>query len=179
MCALIALSWFFWQHLHAACIGQRAAARPVWVLLTAGATHGHPLQLGRCIESLLLTMVRAMRFGTLVPRFFADPPTHSANIRWGLPRTGRCRFLSGQRVRQKVLASTGGFWLDHVPLSLSHELSFLWRSCHYSLCPSNLGTGTCHWCLAFWDVRHLSSDLVPACFPFAFDPFQLRAINFF
>jgi len=60
-----------------------------------------------------------------------------------------------------------------------HVLPVLWRSCHHSPCPSNLGTGTRHWCLAFWDVRHLSSDLVPACFPFTFDPCQLRARKFF
>ena len=34
---------------------QRAAARLAWVLLTAGGTHGHPLWLGRCIESLQLS----------------------------------------------------------------------------------------------------------------------------
>ena len=33
--------------------------------------------------------------------------------------------------------------------------------------PSDLGASTRHCCLAFWDVRHLSSDLVPACLPFA------------
>ena len=53
---------FFGRHFHAACIGQRATAGPAWVLLTVGGTHGHPLQLGRCIESLWMTMVRAMRF---------------------------------------------------------------------------------------------------------------------
>jgi len=38
-------------------------------------------QMGRCLESLRLTMVRATRFYTLVPKFLADPPTHSATIR--------------------------------------------------------------------------------------------------
>jgi len=56
-------------------------------------------------------MVCEMRFYTLVPRFSADPSIPSATIRWGLPRTGRRRFLSGQTVRQKVLASAFGFWL--------------------------------------------------------------------
>jgi len=41
-----------------ACIGQHAAARPAWVLLTAGGTHGHPLQLGMYMESLHLTIMR-------------------------------------------------------------------------------------------------------------------------
>jgi len=100
----------------------------------------------------------------------ADPPTHSATIRGGLPRTASCRFLSVRRVPQKVLASAGVFWLDHVPLSPFHGLPLLWRSCHPFPCPSNLGTGTCHWCLAFRDFHHLSPDLVPACFPFASDP---------
>jgi len=111
-------SIIFWWHHHAACIVQRAAARPAWVLLTAGGTNGHPLQLGRFIESLWLTIVRSMNFYTLVPKFFADPPTHSATIWWGLPRTGRSRILSVQRVQQKILASASGLWLDHVPLSL-------------------------------------------------------------
>ena len=53
-------------------------------------------------------------FYLLVPRFFADPPTHSATIWWGLPRTG----LSVQRVWQKNLASAGGFWLGHAPILL-------------------------------------------------------------
>jgi len=39
------------------------------------------LQLGRYAESLQLTMVRAKHFYMLVPRFSADPPTHSATIR--------------------------------------------------------------------------------------------------
>ena len=124
-------------------------------------------------------MVRAMRFYTLVPTFFADPPTHCATIRWGLLRTGRRRFHSVRRVWQKVLALAGGFWLVHVPLSLFHGLLLLWCSCHHSPCPSNVGTGMCQWCLAFWDVRHLSSDLVPACFSFAFDPCQFQARKFF
>jgi len=124
-------------------------------------------------------MVRAMRFYTLIPRFFADPRTHPATIRWGLPRTGRWKFLSVRKVRQKVLASAGGFWLDHVPLSFFHELPVLWRSRHHFPCPSILGTGTRHWCLAFWDVRHLCSDLLPAWFPFAFDPCQLRSESYF
>jgi len=47
----------------------------------ARGTHGHPLQLKRYIDSLQLTMVRAMRLYTLVPRFSADPPTRSAAIR--------------------------------------------------------------------------------------------------
>jgi len=51
------------------------------------------------------------------------------------------------------------------PPSPFHGLPVLWRSSHHFLCPSNLGIGTRHWCLAFWDVRHLSSHLVPACFP--------------
>jgi len=68
--------------------------------------------------------------------------THPATIRWGLPRTGRRRLLSLKRVRQKVLASAGGFWLDQVPLSLFHGLPLLWRSCHHFPCLSNLGTGT-------------------------------------
>ena len=62
-------------------------------------------------------MVCAMRFYMLVPRFFADPATHSATIQQGLPRTGRRRFFSVRRVRQKFWASVGGFWLDHVPPS--------------------------------------------------------------
>jgi len=32
----------------------------------AGGTHGHPLPVGRYLESFQLTMVRAMRFYTLV-----------------------------------------------------------------------------------------------------------------
>ena len=154
---------------HTLMIGQRAAARPAWVLLTAGGNHGHPLQLGRYTASLHLIMVRAMRFYTLVPRFSADPPTHFATIRWGLHRTRRRYFLSVRRVRQKVLASAGGFWLDRVPISPFHGLPLLWRSCHNFPCPSNLVTGTRHWCLEFWDVCHLSSDLVLAWFPCASD----------
>jgi len=72
MCVLFALAYFaicasrvFPRHRHAACIFQRAAARPAWVLLTAGGSHGHPLQLGRYIKSLQLTMVRAMRSFTI------------------------------------------------------------------------------------------------------------------
>jgi len=49
-------------------------------LLETAGTHGHPVQLGKCIESLQLTMVRAMRFYTLLPRSFVDPRTHSATI---------------------------------------------------------------------------------------------------
>ena len=60
-----------------------------------------------------------------------------------------------------------------------HVLPLLWRSCHHSSCPSNLGTSTRHSCLAILDVRHLSSDLVPECFPFAFEPCQLQASKFF
>jgi len=144
MCVVIALTFFFLTNLHAARIGQHAAERPVWVLLTAGST----LQLGRHIQKLHLTMVRAMRFHTLVPRFSVGPPTYSATIRWRLPRTRRHWFLSiMQRVRQIFLASAGGFGLDRVPLSLFHGLPFLWHSCHHFSCLSNLGTGTRHWCL--------------------------------
>jgi len=123
-------------------------------------------------------MVRVLRYYTLVPSFFADPLTHSVTIWWGLPRTRRRRFLTVRRVQQKVLASAGGFWLGHVLLSLFDVLPLLWCSCHHSSCPSNLGTSTCHWCPAFWDIHHLSSDLVPACFPFAFNACQSRARKF-
>jgi len=124
-------------------------------------------------------MVRTMRLNMLVPRFLVDPPTHSATIQWGLSRSGRHWFLSVRRVWQKVLASAGVFWLGHVPLSLFHVLPLLWCSCHHSSWPSNLGTCTRHWGLKFWDVLHLSSDLVSACFPVTFNPCQLRVRNFF
>jgi len=114
MCVLTALAYFLFTTSSCRMHCQRATARPVWVILTAGGIHGHPLQLGRCTESLRLTMVRAMRLYTHVPRFFADPPTHSATIRRGLPRTGGRRLLCVRRVRQKVLASAGGFWLGHI-----------------------------------------------------------------
>ena len=123
ICVLIALAFFFKHHLNAACTGQRAVASPVWVLLTAGGTLGHPLQLWKYKESLHLTMARAMRFYTIVPRFSADPRTHSTNIRWGLPRTGRRRFISGRRVRQK--SSGVSRWL----LIRSHaNFSFSWTT---------------------------------------------------
>ena len=98
--------------------------------------------------------VRAMRFYTLVPRFSADPLTDSATIRWGLPRTGRRQFLAARRVRQKVLESAGCSWLDRVPLSLFkfHGVHLLWCSCDLFKCPSNLSTGTRHWCLEFGDI---------------------------
>ena len=70
-----------------------------------------------------------------------------------------------RKVRQKVLASAFNFWLDRVPVSLFHGISFFWRSCHHFPCPSNLCTSTCHWCIEFWDVRHLSSDSVRRAFP--------------
>jgi len=82
MCVLIALAYLFLQDFHAACIRQleRAAARLAGVLLTAGGTHGHPLQSGRCIESLQMTMVRVMRFYSLVPGSSADPLTYFATV---------------------------------------------------------------------------------------------------
>jgi len=46
-----------------------------------GGTHGHPLWMESCIESLQLTMVCAMHFYPLVPRTSADPPTHSVTIK--------------------------------------------------------------------------------------------------
>jgi len=72
-------------------------------------------------------------------------------------------------------------WLDRVSLSpaLFHGPPLLWRSCHHFPWPSNLGTSTRHWRLEFWDVRHLSSDLVPACFSFNSDPCQSRVRKFF
>ena len=147
-----------------------------------GRGHSWPLSAaGKVYRKLRLTMVRAMRFYTLVPRFLADPPIYSATIRWGLPRARRRRFLSVRRVRQKVLASAGGFW------SCYSRFFTYYLSCgaHVTIppaispCPGNLGTGTRDWCLAFWDVCHLPSDLVPACFPFAFDPFHYEQESFF
>ena len=72
------------------------------------------------------------------------------------------RFLSVRTVRQKVLTSAGGIWLDRepVPLSLFYGPPLLWCSCHHFPCPSNTGTGTCHSCLEFWNVRYSSSNLV-------------------
>jgi len=176
MCVLTALAYLFLQHLHAACIFQRDAAKLAWVFLTVEGTHGHPLRLARCRESFAVDHSICHAFYTLLRRSSADPPTHSATIRWGLPRTGRRRFLSMQRVRQEVLASAGGFWLDRMARSLFHRLPLLWLSCHHFR--SNLGTSTRHWCPGVWDVRHLSSDLVPVCFPFAFRPCQWRARKF-
>jgi len=98
-----------------------------------------------------------------------DLPTHFTSILWGLRRTGRCRFLPVRRVRQKVMKSAGGFWLDCVPFFFLNRLPLWWRSCHSFPCPSNSGTGTRHWFLEFWDVCHLSSDLLPVCIPFASD----------
>ena len=68
-------SIIFLRHLHAASISQRAAARPAWILLTAGGTHGHPLQSGRCVQShevcgwpyVPCVFIRLYR------EFFADP----------------------------------------------------------------------------------------------------------
>ena len=40
-----------------------------WSVESSGGTHTNPLQLGRCTESLQLTMVRAMRFYMLVSIF--------------------------------------------------------------------------------------------------------------
>jgi len=73
-------SIIFLQHHHAACICLRAAAGLARALLMAGDTLGHPLRLGRCIESLQLTVIRAMRFYALVHRSSADPTNHSATI---------------------------------------------------------------------------------------------------
>ena len=69
-------------------------------------------------------------------------------------------FCAKTSAESSQLASAGDFWLGHVPLSIFHVLPLLWHSCHYSPCPSNLGTRTHHWWLAFWDVCHLSSDLL-------------------
>ena len=151
MCVLSALAYSFLQHLHAACIGQRAAARPVWVLLMEGGTHGHHLQLWRYI-------------------------LHREFVR---PFDEDCRELEANsflcKEFGKKFASACGFWMDRVPLSRFHGPHLLWRSCQCLLWPSNLGTGTYYWCLEFWDVRYLSLVLVPACLHFASDPCQLRA----
>jgi len=117
-----------------------------------GRGHSWPpwhLRLGRCIETQQLTMVRAMRFYTLVPRTSADHPTHRATIQWGLPRTVRRRFLSVRRVWQKLIASVSGFWLEYVPLFPFQRLPLVWRSCDHFPCPSNLDTSTRHSCLKF------------------------------
>jgi len=99
-----------------------------WVLLTAGATNGHPLWLETCIQSVQLTTVRAMCFYTLVPRPSQHPSSHTASIRWGLPRTGSLWFLSVRRNRQKFLASVGFFWFNCV-LDVRHLCSGLVPAC--------------------------------------------------
>ena len=105
-----------------------------WVLLTAGGTNGHPLRLKTCIESVQLTTVRAICLYTLVSRPSQDPSSHTATIWWGLPRTGSLRFLSVRRIRQKILASVGFFWLDRV-LDVRHLCSDRVPACF--LCASD------------------------------------------
>ena len=66
-CASIILFTTLKFHFHAACIGQHAAARPPWVLMTAGGTHSRPLQLARYIESFELIWYMPCVFIRLYP----------------------------------------------------------------------------------------------------------------